>query len=142
MATNDAGMRVNIITPDGTIFSEDGVDLVVARALDGEFGIMRDHAPLVAALKVWPIRIKKDGKETVIAVFGGFMEVKDNVVTITSRVAETADYIDIERAIKARDRALSRLESKDKNIDYERAEFALQRALIRLQVAGATKLKS
>ena len=40
MATNDAGMRVNIITPDRTVFSEDGVDLVVARALDGEFGIM------------------------------------------------------------------------------------------------------
>lgn len=142
MATNDAGMRVNIITPDGTVFSEDGVDLVVARALDGEFGIMCDHAPLVAALKVWPIRIKKDGKETVIAVFGGFMEVKDNVITITSRVAETADYIDVERAMKARDRALSRLESKDKDIDRDRAELALQRALIRLQVAGGTKLKS
>ena len=44
--------------------------------------------------------------------------------------------------MKARDRALSRLESKDKDIDRDRAELALQRALIRLQVAGRTKLKN
>lgn len=32
-------MHVEVISPDGPIFTQDGVDLVVARAEDGEFGI-------------------------------------------------------------------------------------------------------
>ncbi|MCI5837554.1 MAG: F0F1 ATP synthase subunit epsilon [Veillonellaceae bacterium] len=141
MSTNLSAMRVEIITPDGTVFSDDNVDMVVARALDGEFGIMRNHAPLVAALKIWPVRIKKGDEEISIAVFGGFLEVRDNEVHIISGQAETPESIDVERAQQARERALARLESDDAEIDRVRAELALQRALMRLRVAGGSQVK-
>lgn len=38
-------MHVEVISPDGPIFTQDGVDLVVARAEDGEFGIEKRHLP-------------------------------------------------------------------------------------------------
>lgn len=136
MSTNPSSLHVDIITPDAKVYSQDDVDMVVARALDGEFGIMKNHTPLVAALDVAPLRIKKGGEETVIAVFGGFLEVKDNVVTVVARAAEAADYIDVERAMRARDRAMARLEKSDPDVDRVRAELALQRALLRLRTAG------
>lgn len=141
MSTNLSAMRVEIITPDGTVFSDDNVNMVVARALDGEFGIMRDHAPMVAALQIWPVRIKKGNEEKVVAVFGGFLEVRDNVVHIISGQAEVPEAIDVERAEQARERALARLNSDDAAIDRMRAELALQRALMRLRVAGGSQVK-
>lgn len=134
MSTNLTSLQVNIITPDGTSYQQEDVNMVVGRALDGEFGIMKDHEPLVAALQVAPVRIKTADREDLVAVFGGFLEVKDNVVTIISQNAETADYIDVERALRARERALARIEKPAPDIDLLRAEHALQRALIRLQV--------
>ncbi len=136
MSTNLSSIHVDIVTPDKTIYSEDGVEMVVGRAVDGSFGILRNHAPMVVALDIAPLRIKKENEETekVLAVFGGFLEVKDNVVTIISRNVEEADYIDIERAMEARDRALSRLQHPGPDIDRVRAELALRRALLRLKV--------
>ncbi len=136
MSTNLTSLQVNIITPDGTAYQADDVEMVVARALDGEFGIMKDHEPLVAALQVWPVRIKTAAQENLVAVFGGFLEVKDNIVTIIAQNAETADYIDVERAMQARKRALARIEKPTPDIDLLRAEKALQRALIRLQTVN------
>ena len=134
MSTNLTSLQVNIVTPDGASYHQDDVSMVVGRALDGEFGIMKDHEPLVAALQVAPVRIKTADKEDLVAVFGGFLEVKDNVVTIISQNAETADYIDVERALRARERALARIDKPTPDIDLLRAEHALQRAIIRLQV--------
>ncbi len=134
MSTNLTSLQVNIITPDGTSYQQDDVELVVGRALDGEFGIMKGHEPMVAALQIWPVRVKTAAGEDMVAVFGGFLEVKENVVTIISQNAETADYIDVERAMRARERALARIEKPTPDIDLLRAERALQRALIRLQV--------
>ena len=45
-------MHVEVISPDGPIFTQDGVDLVAARAEDGEFGIEKRHLPLAAALEM------------------------------------------------------------------------------------------
>ena len=86
-------MHVEVISPDGPIFSEDNVDMVVARAEDGEFAVLKNHLPLAAALEMCPVRIIKGGKEQKVAVFGGFLEIKDNQVNIVAPLAELADTI-------------------------------------------------
>ncbi len=129
-------MHVEIISPDGPIYQDDGVDMVVARAADGEFAIMRNHLPLAAALEMAPVRIKKGDKEEKAAVFGGFLEVKDNRVNIVAPLVELAETIDIARAQAAKKRAEDRLASKSKDIDIERAKSALRRALTRLRATG------
>ena len=116
-------MHVEVISPDGPIYRETGVEMVVARAADGEFAVMKNHLP-------------KGGKEQKVAVFGGFLKIKDNQVNIVAPLAELADTIDIARAQAAKKRAEDRLASKSKEIDVDRAKLALQRALTRLKTTG------
>ena len=125
-------MHVEVISPDGPIYSDDGVTLVVARAEDGEFAIMKNHLPLAAALDMCVVRVEKPGKEQRIAVFGGFLETKDSKVNIIAPLAELAETIDVARAQAAKKRAEDRLHSHSKEIDMERAKLALMRALTRL----------
>lgn len=128
-------LHVELITPDGPIYTADGVSMVVARATDGEFAVMKNHLPMAAALEASPIRVKEPSGEKKIAVFGGFLEIKDNVVNIVAPLAELAETIDIARAQAAKKRAEERLAAKQEGLDVERAQYALKRALVRLQVA-------
>ena len=113
--------------------------MVIARAIDGEVGILLNHAPLVVALDIAPLRYRQDDTESAVAVAGGFMEVRDNKITVLSPVAETAAEIDIRRAAAARERAEARISRPTPEIDVERAELALRRALMRLRIAEHIK---
>ena len=126
-------MHVEVISPDGPIFSEDNVDMVVARAEDGEFAVLKNHLPLAAALEMCVVRIKKAAEEQKVAVFGGFLENSKNNVNIVAPLAET---IDVARAQAAKKRAEDRLASHSADIDMDRARLALMRALTRLKATG------
>lgn len=129
-------MHVEVISPDGPIFTEDGVTLVGAQATDGGFAVMKGHLPMAASLDMSVVRVVKGSEEKRVAVFGGFLEIKDDVVNIVAPVAERAETIDVARAEAARKRAEERLASRKDGIDYDRARLALMRALIRLKTAG------
>ena len=129
-------MHAEVISPNGAIYQDDGVDMVVARAEDGEFAVMKRHLPLAAALSMCVVRIKKADQEERIAVFGGFLETKNSKVNVIAPLAELAENIDVARAQAAKKRAEERLASRAEDIDVDRARLALMRALIRL---SATK---
>ena len=126
-------MHVEIISPDGPIYVADGVTMVVARASDGEFAIMKNHLPLASALDMCAVRIHTGNKEQKVAVFGGFLENKDNKVTIIAPLAELAENIDEARAIEAQKRAQERIKARKAGTDIERAKLSLQRAIVRLK---------
>jgi F-type H+-transporting ATPase subunit epsilon len=71
---------------------------------------------------------------TSLAVAWGFAEVLPDQVRVLAETAERANEIDLERAMKAKERAEQRL-TRGGDVDYDRARIALQRALIRIQVA-------
>ena len=54
-------MKVDIITPDTTLFSGDQVQLVQLPGIDGSFEILNDHAPLISILKSGTIKLKLKG---------------------------------------------------------------------------------
>ena len=127
-------IKVNIVTPDGPVYESD-VEMVIARATSGELGILPGHIPLVAPLKISVVRLKKAGKYELVAVSGGFLEVRPDQITILAQSAETAEHIDVERALRAKERAEKRLHGQhQEHIDFRRAELALQRAMNRLGV--------
>ncbi|MCY8790870.1 F0F1 ATP synthase subunit epsilon [Bacillus inaquosorum] len=128
-------VKVNIVTPDGPVYDAD-IEMVSVRAESGDLGILPGHTPTVAPLKIGAVRLKKDGQTELVAVSGGFVEVRPDQVTILAQAAETAEGIDKERAVAARQRAQERLNSQSDDTDIRRAELALQRALNRLDVAG------
>ncbi len=133
-------IRLDIVTPERIVYSED-VNMVIARATDGDLGILPGHAPLVAGMDIWPLRILSDEGERQISVCGGFIEVRPEKVTILASCAELPEEIDVKRAEAAKSRAEGRIKSPAPEIDVTRAEAALRRALIRLRVAESSKIR-
>ena len=87
MAEAGKTLHLEVITPDAAVLHED-VDFILVRALDGDLGIMPNHAPLIASLSIWPLYYDKDGKRDCVTVAGGFMEVHSNVVTVITPASE------------------------------------------------------
>lgn len=75
-------MKLEIITPDNTLFSGD-VELVQLPGLDGLFEILNNHAPMIAALGKGRIKLQKsDKKDQFIEINGGVLEVMQNRVLV------------------------------------------------------------
>ncbi|MBI0578110.1 MULTISPECIES: F0F1 ATP synthase subunit epsilon [Bacillaceae] len=129
-------IKVNVVTPDGPVYESD-VEMVSTKAKSGELGILPGHIPLVAPLEIGAVRLKLGGgKQEQIAVSGGFLEVRPDQVTILAQAAENAADIDVDRALRAKERAEQRLQqAQQEHIDFKRAELALQRAINRLAVS-------
>lgn len=124
--------RLEIVTPQKKVFSED-VRFVVAPGIEGELGILPDHAPLISALNIGVLRIQQDGKNFKVVVNGGFMEVRNSRVTVLANSAERVENINVARVEAAKQRAEQRLASGGADIDVARAELALKRAIMRLK---------
>jgi F-type H+-transporting ATPase subunit epsilon len=132
--TGTSTIHLEIITPDVAVFNDE-VESVIVRALDGDLGILPQHAPLIASLDIWPLSYTKDGSKKLVFVAGGFLEVNNNKITIVSPAAETPEQIDVERAKRAKQRAEERLNGNRDNIDVVRATLALNRAMRRIELA-------
>ncbi|XEC95321.1 F0F1 ATP synthase subunit epsilon [Paenibacillus tarimensis] len=124
---------LEIVTPERKVYAKD-VDMVSVKGVEGELGILPNHIPLVTALRIAPVIVKKDKKEEVLAVNGGFLEVRKDKVVILAESAELPEDIDLERAKAAKQRAEQRLAAKRDEVDFRRAELSLQRAMNRLEV--------
>ncbi len=131
-----AALRLEIVTPDQVVLSSD-VEYVGAPGVDGEFGVLAGHIPLLTALSIGTLVYRIGNKDYMAFVAGGFAEVADNKI-ILAQAAELAENIDVERAEKAKARAEERLQNAkhQDGIDIVRAENAMKRALTRLRIAG------
>jgi F-type H+-transporting ATPase subunit epsilon len=128
-------IKVSVVTPDGPVY-ESNVEMVSTKARTGELGILPGHIPTVAPLQIGAVRLKNGSNTEFVAVSGGFLEVRPDQVTILAQSAEQSSEIDLERALRAKERAEQRLhERKQENVDFRRAELALQRAINRISVA-------
>ena len=135
-------LRLELVAPQGLVFEGD-VEMVVVPAVTGEVGILPKHAPLVAQLAIGRLRALTDGGEWLnFAVAEGFVKVQFNKVIVLADAAEEASSIDVPRAEKAVERALSRLEMhrtgtvpEDDRVDPYREQVAVKRARNRIKVA-------
>lgn len=126
-------LKLDIVTPYGLVFSEE-IDEVQASGSEGEFGVLPEHAPFVATLKIGMLKCKSGGSEQYFFVNRGYAEVGPDSIVVLADSAEKSSDIDVERASAAKQRAEERLR-KTEEVDFARAEAALERAMTRLQVA-------
>ena len=97
-------------------------------------GVRPGHAPLLAGLDIGEV-VFRIGKTTRhLAMSGGYAEVLRDRVQVLAETCEFAEEIDVERAKRARERALSDLKKSDS--DARRAEVSLERAVTRIHVHG------
>ena len=128
-------INLEVVTPTGAVVSED-VDIVNAPGMGGDFGVLANHAPFLSTIKIGVLTYENGKDRKALMVSGGFCEVSNNKITFLVESAEAKDDIDVDRAMKAKERAEKRLAAKaDENYSEARAEAALARALARLKVA-------
>ncbi len=126
-------MQVELVSPEKVLFSGEAT-MVITRTLGGgDIAFMPGHAPFLAAITECHSRIYlAEGNVLDVAVHGGFVEVSNNRVSILSDMAELADQIDVERALRARATAEEAMRHEH---DAE-VEAGLRRAHARLAAAG------
>jgi F-type H+-transporting ATPase subunit epsilon len=129
-----ATIKLDIVSAERLVFSEDVAE-VVAPGVAGQLGILPHHAPLMTMLQPGELLVRKDGEEVVLAISGGFLEVRPDRVIVLADAAERAEEIDIARAEEAMRRAQERMQHATAGVDLPRAEAAIRRALARLQAA-------
>lgn len=125
-----ADIKLRIVTPTGELYN-DNANMVIMRGSNGDIGVLKGHQPLTTTLDYGLLKIKTSEKELVSTVFGGFVDVQPDCVTILTDSAEWVEDIDVKRAEAAKERAEERLRTKN-NIDVMRAELALKRAMLRI----------
>ena len=136
-----AEMTVQIVTPDGLKYDHHA-KFILVKTPNGELGVLANHENLIAPLEVHEMKIKRiddDSHVDWVAVNGGIIEIKDNLVTIVADSAERERDIDLSRAERANKRAEKAIEEakEQHRIDEDqRAQVALRRALSRINVGS------
>jgi F-type H+-transporting ATPase subunit epsilon len=101
--------RVELVQPEGELWSGDA-ELVIARTLDGEIGLLTNHAPVIGVLaegSTVQIRHENAAEPDVFAaVSGGFLSMADNRVSILARQGQLGRDVDTAAAQAALDQAL------------------------------------
>lgn len=131
-------LHLEIVTAERLVLSDD-VDQVNAPTKDGRVGILPRHMPLLTVLTEGELSIIKGGQRTEFAVYGGFMEVLPDRVTILADACDRSDEIDLERAEEARKRAEERIAQRKSDQEMALAEADLRRALLQVKMAKARR---
>jgi len=141
MAVIPTHLRLEFVTPERAI-AKDDVDEVQLPGVDGFFGVLPGHAPLLAALGTGEMWYRKGSQKEYAFIAGGFAEVVGDRVSILAPVAEKAEDIDLARAEAAKRRAEELLAAPRSDMDFERARIAMLRAISRLDIAKQTRSRS
>ena len=131
-------MHLKIITHENIIFDED-VNEIYSKGLDGEFGILKGHEPIISALDIGVTKVVQNEGTKLFTTMGGILQFKDDEAVILTDAGEFGDNIDVARAKEAKARAEARLAEVSASIDAKRAEAALSRAMVRLKAALKNK---
>lgn len=131
-------IRLEVVTPKGAVVKED-VDIVNAPGYGGDFGVLANHAPFLSTIKIGLLTYEQGKQRETLMISGGFCEVSNNKITFLVESAEFGRQVDVERAMRAKERAEKRLlqvAQQDETINRVRAEAALQRALARIKASN------
>ena len=135
-------MKLKIITQERVVFDQD-VDAVYSKGIDGEFGLLKGHLPMMTALDIGVTRAYIGDKVKKFTTMGGILQFKDEECLILTTLAEPGEEIDEARARQALEQAKLKLKNAQARMDAKRAEAAIARAEARLKarLSGESNLK-
>ncbi len=126
---------IEIATPERLLSREKAVRAQIP-AKDGFIGVLPDHAALVSELGIGALTYFTPGGQMFsLAVSGGFLEIRDNVVRVLSDVAEKGHEIDVSQAEKALKEAQDAMLNPAQGIDISSSLTAALHAQARIDAA-------
>jgi F-type H+-transporting ATPase subunit epsilon len=129
-------IQLEVVTPERRVLAEP-VDMVTVPGFGGELGILPGHTPLISQLQTGVLTYVQEGKSYPLHVSGGFVEVRDDHVSVLANIAELPEEIDAARAKLSRDKLEKQLNAwTGSEEEFETAKTELDRSLVRLQLAS------
>ena len=130
-------LQLSIVTPERLVLSED-VDQVNVPGVEGDLGILYDHAPILTTMRAgrfsYELVGEKGREPTNMIVSGGYLEVTDNRVIVLAEAVEFLDEIDKGRAQASLAKAEKALSNPDLTDDeFTEAQNRLFRAIARIE---------
>jgi F-type H+-transporting ATPase subunit epsilon len=126
-------LRLEIVTPDGRVYAED-VEMVTLTGVEGEMGILPRHVRLMTQMLPGELVARRNGRDELLAVGGGMVEVRGDRVSILTDMAVAAERIDEAKVEEARRRAEIRLRDRISDEEVASVNASLARALAQLRV--------
>jgi F-type H+-transporting ATPase subunit epsilon len=125
-------IHVDVVSAEEMIFS--GLaQFVVLPGEAGELGIMPGHMPLMTRIKPGAVRVQtQEGKEELIFVAGGLLEVQPGLVTVLADTAIRGTDLDQAKAMEAKKLAEEAMVNRGSEMDYARAQVELAEAIAQL----------
>jgi F-type H+-transporting ATPase subunit epsilon len=117
-----ATFHFDLVSPEKLAFAGD-VDQVDVPGVEGDFGVLAGHAPVVAAIRPGILTIFTGGTKQKVIVLGGIAEVSEKGLTVLADVATSLDELD--RAEFAE--TISDMEAKLSEKEGSELDHALER---------------
>ena len=133
-------IHIELVTQERKVFEEAEADIVIVPGVEGEMGVLPNHAPVLTTLSFGELVVRKGEAEESFAVYGGVVDVRPDKVVVLADLAESSYELELEQAQAARDRARQILEEGPPEDAYRQAELALRRA--NLAVRLSQKIRS
>ncbi len=129
-----ATFNVEIITPHEVVLTKE-LERVILRTVEGDMGILANHAPFVSELAVGEMKLVGEGYEERYFVSGGFLEISREKTLILADEAINVKEIDLIRAKKDAEEAKAKLAKLKEEKDIAVTQKALQNALTKVKLA-------
>jgi F-type H+-transporting ATPase subunit epsilon len=114
-----AALQLEVATPDGIALKTEA-EIVTAPSVEGEFGVLPGHLPLLAATRAGLLKYRAEGKDQVAAIGPGFVEaLPDRVLLLTDAFLKPAN---IDRAAAERDLAETEKKLAESKLPLEAPE--------------------
>ena len=117
-----ATFHFDLVSPEKLAFSGE-VDQVDIPGVEGDFGVLAGHAPVVAAIRPGILTVISSGVREKIIVLGGIAEVSDNGLTVLAEVATSLEELDRARFADQ----ISEMEAKLKEKEGAELDSAIER---------------
>ena len=130
-------LLLQVVSPERVLVEEQATEIQIP-ARDGFIGVLPGHAPLLSSLMSGGVlTYRAEGREKVLAVYGGFVEVLPDRVRVLADSAEHKEEIDIDEARRKLDKALKAMteDLHSEAIDPAVAVAEMVRAQARLDAA-------
>lgn len=125
---------LKIVTPKG-IKAEIKAKYAEFTTIEGGMGVLTNRLPIVAKLKVSPLKIKtEDDKEELFAVHGGILEMDGQEMIVLTTAAEKPEEIDVETAMKAIEAAKTKLSHAANTAEKAKAQAEIEKNMVRISI--------
>ena len=92
--SDSAQIELQIITPEGAMLRTN-VDELTAPSVNGDFGVLAGHRPLIAALRTGIVTYRKGSEHEQVAVGPGFVEIANDRALLLTRSCCRASEVDL-----------------------------------------------